>query len=369
MSTFAVKVCKIEEVKTHPNADRLDLVRVKDWWCVTSKGSFSQGDLCVYFPIDSILPSNVESAIFGVDSKIKLNNSRVRTIKLRGAISQGLVVKPELFYNILGETSEGWDVTKHLKVTKFEPPVRLGAGSNPQAATKKQTNPNFRKYTGIENAKNYPNLFTETDEVSVTEKIHGTNFRAGYVPFHANSLWKKFKVWLGIAPSHEFVFGSHNVQLQSKLMYKGYYKENVYASAVMQYQLRETLKPGQVVYGEIYGDGIQKGYTYGCRPGLRKAVFFDVMVDGQWMDTIAFRKWATERDLPVVPELYRGLFNKEKILQLRDGDSVLEPTQKVREGVIVKPLKEETTYAGRKILKFVSDQYLLKNQDDESEAH
>lgn len=369
MSTFKVEVVRIDEVTNHPNADRLDLLKIKDWQCVSSKGQFKVGDSAVYFPIDSLLPTEVETKIFGIDSKVRLNNSRVRTIKLRGAISQGLAVKPEVVGLPTHYYGLGDDVTDELGVTKYEPPVKLNSASNPTAASKKKTNPNFRKYTGIENAKNYPSVFTEGEEVIVTEKIHGTNFRCGYVPNIVNTLWKKVLKFFKAFPEFEFVYGSHNVQLQSKMLYTGYYDKNVYAETVIKYNLKDVLKPGEVVYGEVYGDGIQKDYTYGCKPGERKLVIFDVMVNGSYLDPIMGKKWVEARLLPYAPVLYTGPFNKEKILELRDGKSVLAPKQKVREGVVVKPISEQMCFMGRKMLKFISDEYLLKNQDNETEAH
>lgn len=373
MSTFKVEIVKVGGVIPHPNADRLDLLQIKDWQCVSTKGNFKQGDTALYIPIDSILPHEVESKIFGPDAKVKLHHSRVKTIKLRGAISQGLIVDPNIFGTPkVGTLKEGHDWTQILKIKKYEAPVRLSGGANGATASKKQSNPNFRKYTGIENAKNYPKVFTDGEEVSITEKVHGTNFRCGWVPFVADTLWKKFLRLIGKAPAFEFVYGSHNVQLQNKVFHKGYYGSsigNVYAEAVVNYGLKDILKPGEVVYGEVYGDGIQKGYTYGCKTGERKLILFDLMKEDKWVDTIAFRHWADERKLPVVPELYRGPYSKDKVLSLRDGDSVLASKQKVREGVVLKPLKEEQTFMGRKVLKFISDEYLLKNQDDETEAH
>ncbi len=367
MSSFRVESVSVSSIMNHPNADRLDLVKMrgKDWQCVTSKGNFRVGDTAIYFPIDSILPSELECQIFGPDSKVKLNGSRVKTIKLRGAISQGLLVDPKVL-NL--HTTPGCDFTGKLKVTQYEvAPQKVGRQG--QATSKKQCNPNFRKYTGIENAKNYSAVFAEGEEVSVTEKIHGTNFRAGYVPFYADTLWKKLKKFFGFAPTFEFVYGSHNVQLQSKLLYKGFYDQNYYAHAVVAYKLKDILREGEVVYGEIYGDGVQKNYSYGCSAGERRLVIFDVMQHGHYLDAVAFKHWTDERGLPVVPELYRGPFSKEKVLELRDGNSVLAPNQKIREGVVVKPLVEEITYIGRKVLKFISDDYLLKHQDDVTVDH
>src|SRR5574340_1044228 len=97
MSTLKVEICEIKSVEPHTNADRLEMVQVLGWFCVTGKGNFKPGDKCIYFPIDSILPESVETTLFGPDSKIKLSKSRIRTIKIRGNISQGMVCTPELF--------------------------------------------------------------------------------------------------------------------------------------------------------------------------------------------------------------------------------------------------------------------------------
>lgn len=368
MSTFAVKLVSISDVSAHPGADRLDLVRLQgmDWQVVTQKDKYKVGDITLYFPIDSLLSEEIEAKIFPPDSKVKLSNHRVRTVKLRGAISQGMVVSPSLFG--LENKKVGFDATSVLGVTKYEPPVKF-QGANTQAAPKRHVHPAFKKYTGIENAKNYNSVFTEIDEIVITEKLHGSNFRAGYLPYNANSLLKKIKKLLRLSPQYEFVYGSHNVQLQDKLLYKGYYETNIYSEMVLKYDLKNKLKPGEVVYGEIIGDGVQKGYTYGCKQGERKLVCFEARQNDAWLDPIAAKKFIEERQLEFVPVLYTGPFNKEKILRLREGPSVYAPSQKVREGIVVRSIKEESCYIGRKMLKFISDEYLLKNQDEESIAH
>ncbi len=363
MSKHPVEIAEIVDVQPHPNADRLELATVKGWQCVVQRGAFQPGDRCVYIPIDSVLTEETEARIFGLDSKVKLTNHRVKTIKLRGAISQGLVVEPAALD--LDGLRVGTDVAGQLGITKYEPaepPASMRTQTG--ASTRKQTNPHFRKYTSIENAKNHPGVFTDGETVVVTEKIHGTNFRAGYAPFHADTLWKKIKQLVGLAPKWEFVYGSHNVQLQTKLLAKTHYPSNVYAEAVEKYRLRDVLQPGEIVYGEVYGDGVQKGYTYGCAAGERKLALFDVMVDGKYLDPYAFEKWAQARGIPRVPVLQRGPFDLRVARGLTVGSSVLAPCQKVREGVVVKPLHETTTHIGRKMLKFISDEYLLRDQTD-----
>jgi RNA ligase (TIGR02306 family) len=380
MSTHAVKVERIVSVEDHPNADRLDLVQVLDWRCVARKGEFKAGDLAVYIPIDSLLPQTFEDFLFPPDSKIKLDKHRIKTIKLRGAISQGLVIPcsdvdkfhtdfvalpgPQ-FNNIelRARWKEGWDVTESLGITKYEPPAPRFQGANNAGAIKTAVNPNFRKYTSIENAKNYPGVFQPGEPVIVTEKIHGTNFRAGFVPTVANTFWKKVKKFFGRLPEYEFVFGSHNIQLQDRPFDKTFYVTNLYAEIVQKYDLKTRLLNGEVIYGEIYGAGVQKDYTYGHADGQRSLVVFDAMFDGQYKNAEEHMNLG----LPTVPVLYEGPYDHELILQFTKGASVLCPSQAVREGIVVKPRVEAThPMIGRKILKFINDDYLL---GDQSEYH
>mgnify|MGYP001617660490 CR=1 FL=1 len=121
MSTFKVSIEKVVKVDNHPNADKLDIIQVLGWNLITAKNNFKEGDLCIYFPIDSILSSLVEIKLFGEGSKIKLSNHRIRTIKLRGAISQGLAAKFDLFKDELTGMSlkEGVDLTSKLYINFF----------------------------------------------------------------------------------------------------------------------------------------------------------------------------------------------------------------------------------------------------------
>jgi RNA ligase (TIGR02306 family) len=340
-------------------------------------GTFKEGDLCVYIPIDSILPPALETLIFGPDAKVKLTKSRVRTIKLRGAISQGMCLPISDIKDFLKTddfpAKEGKDVTALLGITKYEPPeISSGPMATGGSQKAKKNNPYFHKYTGLENAKNYPDIFSPGELVSVTEKLHGTNFRAGYVPTHANTVLKKIKKFLGLLPKYEFVYGSHNVQLQDKhnggnstwLQTHGKTTENVYAEAVRLYDLRSRLKPGEVVYGEIVGDAIQNGYTYGCKPGERELVLFDLMFNGQYVDADEFASWCIRNKFDRAPEVFRGPFDLAAVKELTKGDSVYAPCQRICEGVVVKPLSEQTCFIGRKALKVISDAYLLKDQSD-----
>ncbi len=370
MSGFKVEIVSIDSVEKHPNADRLDLANIKGWQCVIGKDTFKGGDLAVYFPIDSILPPELEVKLFPIESKIKLTKSRIRTIKIRGAISQGLLIPVDDLLPIIGAPDTGsWlpgdELTQTLGVTKYEPPVSSGPGGGVQATSPKRTNPFFYKYTDIENFKNYPKLFDDEEVIVAHEKIHGTNFRAGWVPFHAYTLWEKFKALIRVNPKWKFVYGSHRVQLQDKFLYTGFYDKNIYSEAVKKYNLEELLLPGEVLYGEIYGSHVQKKYTYGLVEGERKLVIFDAKVGDKYLDFPDLQIFCESRGLTMPPLVYIGPHpGKDTLKGLSEGPSFLDPSQKVREGIVIRPVRDKLCYIGRKILKFKSDLFLLKAEDD-----
>ena len=97
MSTFKVPLTTVLEVSKHPNADNLELVKVYDYDVITSKDKYKPGDYVIYIPVGSVLPAWLEEITFPPNSKVKLNKSRIRAIKLRGLISQGLLVVRVLF--------------------------------------------------------------------------------------------------------------------------------------------------------------------------------------------------------------------------------------------------------------------------------
>lgn len=96
MSTFIVAVRRISKVLPHGNADKLDLAEVEGlaYQFVVPKGSAVPGDDVLYIPIDSVLPDEL-SVKLGVKNYLAgKDKNRVKTVKLRGAVSQGIVARP-----------------------------------------------------------------------------------------------------------------------------------------------------------------------------------------------------------------------------------------------------------------------------------
>jgi RNA ligase (TIGR02306 family) len=291
----------------------------------------------------------------------------VRQIRIRKLASQGMLVDPadieEVYGAKLGIPEQ--DYAAILNITKYEPPETfVGLGNRgPRNRNKKNDNADFHKYNGLENIKWYPEKFKEDENVVIQEKIHGTNARAGMLPYGATTLWKKIKRFFNLTPKYEFCYGSNNVQLHDKPGHAGFYGSDVYGQVFNNIDAKGKLKPGETVYGEIYGYGIQANYTYGCAPNEHRFALFDVKIlneDGsqKWLNPDEVVAYAKDRGFDMVPELYRGKFNLELAKSLTKGDSVLCPSQKVREGVVVKSLDNYDEYGNKRALKIVSEEYL-----------
>lgn len=368
MSDFKVPIVTIDRITRVPNTHSLIACQVKDWNVVANESqNYDEGEKVVYVPIDSILPERLESYLFPPGCKIKLSKSRVKTAKIHKAVSQGLLVKIDAdllgMYPDLLRAQVSDDVSAILGITKYEPP----ASSVPNHMRGKQAsknNPLFKRYTDINHLKWYPDAFVIAEPVDITEKLHGTSARYAVLPAVADTWWKKVLKFFKLLPKNEFCYGSRNVQLQNKVLNKKlFYDTDVYAKIARQENLREKLEPGLTLYGEIVGDGIQGGYSYGCKQGEHKFFAYDLAVDGKYVDPQALRLYCAAKGIETVPSLYQGPFLPPVLDELRKGDSTVGG-QKVREGIVVKPAEETVGWMGRKVFKFINDDYLLKEQTD-----
>lgn len=114
---------KIAHVRPIEGADKIEVVGVLGWECVSKKGEFREGDPCLYFEIDSLLPQEERYEFLRASSYRKdLGRFRLRTVRLRRQLSQGLALPLSLFPEAAG-LPEGSDLTDLLNVEKYEPPV------------------------------------------------------------------------------------------------------------------------------------------------------------------------------------------------------------------------------------------------------
>lgn len=114
---------KIKYVKSIPDAENIETVGILGWECVSKKGEFKPDDLCVYFEIDSLLPEIPEFEFLRKGCwNETFKKFRLKTIKLRKQLSQGLALPLSVFPN-LAKLNVGDDVTELLGIEKYKPPI------------------------------------------------------------------------------------------------------------------------------------------------------------------------------------------------------------------------------------------------------
>jgi hypothetical protein len=121
---------RVADVQPIENADQIEKIKVLDWWCVSKKGEFAVGDPCVYFEIDSLLPSSHSAFSFLAKGSREVTVSpgggatvsgyRLKTVRLRGQISQGLAL-PAASFALNGAVGD--NVSELLGIHKWDPPI------------------------------------------------------------------------------------------------------------------------------------------------------------------------------------------------------------------------------------------------------
>jgi RNA ligase (TIGR02306 family) len=362
-------VARIGEVKPIEGADNIEVAVIGGWNCIVPKGQYSQGYLAIVATTDAVIPEDIAESI-GVTNYLRKGN-RVRTVKLRGVYSECLVIPAEKLPVSLKTklangkgyfSKEGEDVMELLGIYKYEPPavqVQLASGRK----MKYHQNPNFGIYYKFPNIKNVKGMFDENDEVEVSRKIHGTNARYGIVKKRKLSIWDKVKRFFGNEwAGYEYVYGSHNVEKGSDS--QGFYDSDVWKTIAEKYHIREQLwnlfkslqdvyeiGSGIVIYGEIYGPGIQKNYDY----GLKEIEYagFDVTINGGYVPGSTSRTFHRMLNLEYVPVLAVEYYTDE-LLTKYTFDKI-EGTKVPHEGVVIK----STDGDRRKVAKVINPDYLI----------
>ena len=125
---------RIWQIAPIEGADRIELANVLGWQCVVNKGQFQPMELAVYFEIDSFLPIRDEFEFMRTSSYRKTDimgeGFRLRTMRFRGQISQGLLLPISTFSEIPADIEIGADVTEILNVRKWEIEERATTGGN-----------------------------------------------------------------------------------------------------------------------------------------------------------------------------------------------------------------------------------------------
>jgi RNA ligase (TIGR02306 family) len=314
----------IVKVEPHPNADRLDVVTVWSYPVITSRGEYRAGDIVAYVPVDLMLPvADPRFAFLDLRGTNGHGLHRVRAIKLRGTYSMGMVFPAP-------GAQDGDDLTDAFGAVKYDPPTHSEGVVNTDDEHDLGYMPT---YTDIESIRKWGDgAFGLDEEVVCTEKVHGANGRW---------CWADGRLWCG-----------------SRTRIKKQDPRSLWWRVAESHGLAELLAlvPETVVFGEVYGP--VQDLKYGCaEPGL---VVFDVWKRGAgYLDYDEMFR-ALPSGLPMAPVLYRGPF-RDIPADLAEGSTVVGSGAHVREGYVVRPVKERwSPQLGRVILKHVGQGYHLR---------
>ena len=358
-------VARINEIKPIEGADKIELAVVGGWNCIIQKGQYGEGGLVVVATTDAVIPQELSDAM-NVTNYLR-KGQRVRTVKLRGVYSECLIIPFMYCKNAAKLTNTKWnegeDMMEMLGIFKYEPPavqIQLSSGRK----LKYHQNPNFGIYYKFPNLKNVKGMFNEDDLVEITRKIHGTNARYGIVKKRKLTIWDKVKRLFGDKwVEYEYVYGSHNVEKGSDS--QGFYGTDVWADINKRLGIKEKLwqyvkeqgptyiGEGIVLYGEIYGAGIQKNYEYNS--SITNFMGFDVMLDGEYVSTYdAWKIIKFPLELSYVPTLHYGYWSQE----IQDSfvfNNFIEGSKVPHEGIVIKYHTGERN----KIAKVINPDYLI----------
>ncbi|MBC2903355.1 RNA ligase (ATP) [Streptomyces cupreus] len=355
MSTLRV-TAEVLTVHEHPNADALELAQVGLYRAVVAKGAYRTGEVAVYIPEQSVLPAALVEEL-GLTGRLAGSNSdRVKAVRLRGELSQGIVCRPSALtgVDLVRAASDGTDLAERLGITKWVPPIPPTMSGDVESA------PDLLPWVDIENIQRYPGIFTAGEPVVLTEKLHGSACLVTYVADES-------RVYVSSKG-----FGSKSLALKEDARNLYWRAVRGHGVAEVAARVAERLGARRVgIFGEVYGAGVQD-LTYGAdgrRDTLGYAVFdVSAEVDGsvRWLNAADVLGDA----LPLVPRLYEGPYDSERVLELATGRETVSGRElHLREGVVLRPAVERYSpvTGGRAIAKAVSPAYLTRKGGTEYE--
>lgn len=337
-------VQRVLDLSPIENADKIEVAHILGWKVVVKKGEFKVGDLAVYFEVDSLIPEEILKKFNLWDNerdKGKLAGSkgnRLKTVRLRGQISQGLLI-PLSIVNDFTQITEGIDVTEKLGVKKYNPPIPVQL----QGIMEGQF-PSFLKRTDSKRVQSNPGLIEEMRDRDcyITIKIEGTS----------GTFYNRI-----VDVNNEFGVCSRNIDLKET-------DTNTYWKIARQYELKDLLKDQELcIQGEIYGNGIE-GNVLG-ESDHKLAVFdiFDIK-DYKYFNYKDLVYFCRSNKLPMVEVIYEGKFiwnSIDELLELADQQKY--PNGEFAEGIVIRPQIESysNVLGGRLAFKVISPSYLLKH--------
>lgn len=367
MSRKLASIQRVVSVEAINGADNIELIRVLGWQCVAKKGEFKPGDLCVYFEIDSKLPARPEFEFMAP------RGYRVRTIKLRGCISQGLALPPDAVGLAGVALKEGDDVSSQLGVVKY---CKGYCGSRPHIVRRRPGRiatlwNRLLVWLGFRDPgrDSFPDFIRKTDETRIQsmpaflEKYRGR-------PFYVTEKLDGCSV-TAFVKDGRFGLCFRNTLVSRERKYndlRRFFYPTMERLGIEKWM--RSLGRNIAIQGELVGPEIQ-GNKY--KLSEHKWFVFNVYdLDAkQYVDIAhAFAEvaaspvnWCPMIELPMVLD-----HSVDELVALSKGVSKLAPVQ--REGFVIRACEEGfDPNFGRLSFKVINPNFLLKyEEDDDSDA-
>jgi len=361
----------LENLTPIENADKIEVAQVLGWNCVVKKNEFKIGEKVIYIEVDSVLPEKEEYEF------LRERKFRVRTIKLRGQVSQGLVIPlPDKLKN----SKVGDDVTEYLGIQKYLTPTERSEADTENKRILNEKNKLkkflmryswFRRIFLTKNQRtSFPYWVSKTDEeriqnipkslewfkdkeVYVTEKVdyQSVTFTGKNIPnttfLFGKLLPKKFK----------FVVCSRNMVNNDK--------NSLYWKIAKKYNIEQILRenPTLTIQGE-QGDTKVQGNKYNIKS---ECLWVFNVIDHEknyCFNDIEILEFCNKYNLQTVPLLKNKIIlsdlgsTVQELVEFSKGKSVLADIP--REGVVVRCIEN-----GKKILSFkaINPDFLLKYEN------
>jgi RNA ligase (TIGR02306 family) len=343
---MARKLASIQQIVSLDPIEDADLIlkaQVLNWQLVTGKDNgFKIGDKIIFIEPDAWVPNDIAPFLSKGQEPREYNGvkgERLRTVKLRGQVSQGLILPCELIINGIktdfSMSDEGANVTEQLGIQKYEPPA-------PACLVGQIEGP-------------FPSCFPKTDEdrvqtfspaewlmrssltYEVTEKLEGTSVSIGRI-------------------DGKFVVCSRNLNLRETV-------GNTLWEVARRYDIEAKMITNQldnlIIQGELIGEGIQKNY-YGIKGHDYFVFAIYNTATGEFVspqDRLALCSLLGLNHVPDVTPSGVSLagMSVSQVLEMANGTSMIN-SKKAREGLVFKQVDGQTHW------KAVSPKYLLKNE-------
>jgi RNA ligase (TIGR02306 family) len=344
----------IRDIQPIEGADNIELCFVDGWQSVVKKNEFVEGELVIFAEIDSILPDK-EWSHFLKDKNRPDKPIRVKTCKLKGTLSQGIIFPLTILDGVLPTLEnivEGQDYADVLGIVKYEPKIHASLMGKVLNAFPTHIVPKT-------DSERLQNLWND----KFKESIHGTMFAArfkedgtSFTVFHKSEINDATQVTNGVC--------SRNLQIDPSD------EGNVYVEMAKKYDLLNLLKNtglNLAIQAEIVGPGIQKNTSGVTEKTIRVFDVYDI--DAQrYYDYDRLVEFCKQYNLPQVETLTDiFVFDKNK----HDWEYFIKMTEQVYplskkqiEGLVFTPIKE--TYSpslrGRLRFKVINPAYLLNNE-------